>query len=216
MEEVGDPRDLGVIAFYVGVGGELVLPFLPTTKIGANGFYINGTLAKLGIPRIKLAQRIPDGENAGRPIEDNNSKHAIPRTAFKNSNPVMMERFKDFLVIPSEDETDEAYIRELKVTNGFSVNGGVTHAINRKFGVHVNSGFYSVTDHDYHATGLVIGTALDYKPIVGLTLSISGEFLNTNVTYVGSNQAIKTEFESDQEGEIDPAFAITFSTAQTF
>ena len=31
-------RDLGVIAFYVGVGGELIAPFSPETKIGANGF----------------------------------------------------------------------------------------------------------------------------------------------------------------------------------
>ena len=213
-EDVGDPRDLGVIAFYVGIGGELNLPFIPTTKIGLNGFYINGTLAKLGIPRINLSQRIPDGKDAGRPMDKN--QIAITREAYSNSEPVMMERFKDFLVIPSEDETDEAYIRELKVSNGFSVNGGISHAFNSQFEFHLNNGFYSVTDHDYHANGTMIGTSLDFKPYAGLTLSIGGEFLNTAVTYQGSNEAIRTEFEYDQEGNIEPAYSVTLSAIQAF
>ena len=170
----------GVIAFYVGVGGELNIPLIPTTKIGLNGFYINGTLAKLGIPRINLSQRIPDGKDAGRPMDKN--QIAITREAYPNSQPIMMERFKDFLVIPSEDKTDEAYIRELKVTNGFSVNGGISHAFNSQFELHLKSGFYSVTDHDYHADGLMVGTSLDFKPFAGLTFSIGGAFLNTTVS----------------------------------
>ncbi len=211
---INDVRDLGVIAFYVGIGGELVAPFSPETKIGANGFYINGTLEKLGIPKIKLAQRIPDGENAGRPMDDMGDP--ISRADFVNSTPVMMERFKHTLVIPSEDESEEAYVRELKVTQGFSINGGITHAFSPQFGLHLNSGFYSITDHDLHANGLMIGTSLDYKFLDGLIFSINGEFLKTTVTYVGSNEAIKTEFEYDQEGRIDPAFSITFSVAQSF
>ena len=213
-EEVGDPRDLGVIAFYVGIGGELNIPFIPTTKIGMNGFYINGTLAKLGIPRIRLSQRIPDGKDAGRPMDKN--QIAITREAYPNSEPIMMERFKDFLVIPSKDETDEAYIRELKVTNGFSVNGGISHDFNSQFGLHLNSGFYSVTDHDYHTNGLIIGTSFDFKPNAGLTFSIGGEFLDTTVTYQGSNEAIGTEFEFDQEGNIEPTFSLTLSVIQAF
>ena len=211
---INDVRDLGVIAFYVGIGGELVAPFSPETKIGVNGFYINGTLEKLGIPKIKLAQRISHGENAGRPIDK--KENAITRAAYANSTPVMMERFKHTLIIPTEDKSEEAYVRELKVTQGFSINGGITHAFSPQFGLHLNSGFYSITDHDLHANGLMISTSLDYKFLDGLIFSINGEFLKTTVTYVGSNEAIKTEFEYDQEGRIDPAFSITFSVAQSF
>ena len=128
----------------------------------------------------------------------------------------MMERFKHTLVIPSEDESKAAYVQDLKVTQGFSVNVGVTHEFNSHFGLHLNGGYYSVTDHDYHANGLMIGTSLDYKLVEGLTFSVNGEYLNSTVTYVGSKEAIKTEFEYDQEGIIDPAYSITLLVAQSF
>ena len=214
QDKANTVRDLGVIAFYVGAGGEFVVPFSQETEIGANGYFINGTLRKLGIPSIELAQRFASGEDAGRPMDEKGN--AISREDYAKSSPNTKERFKHTLIIPSKKADEEAYNRDLKVTQGYSINGGITHAFNSRFSLHLNSGFYSIRDYDYRANNLMIGTSMDFKPFAGLRLAVGGEFLKTNVTYVGSNQAINSEFEFDKEGNLAPAFTTTFLIAQSF
>ena len=161
--------------------------------------------SKLGLPKRKLTKRFETGDNAGRPM--NKMGEPITRIEYSSSTAEMIERFKDFTLVPTEDPTDAPYIQQQYIPWGFALNGGFSHEFNSYFSLNFNGGFYSTFDYDYAGSSFTIGSSIDIKPLDFLVLSFGGEFESGAISYTGDNDAIGREFKADNEGAIDPSYS---------
>ncbi len=214
LDVAGEPEELGTFGIYLGGGGEFPIPKLANTNIGFTGFYYRGGASKLGLPKRKLAKRFESGDNAGRPMDE--MGNPISRADFAISTPDMIERFKDFTLVPTEDTTDAPYIQQQYIPWGFSVNGGFTYEFNPFLRLNLNGGYYNTTDYDYTTNSFMVGASVDINPLKNIVFSFGGEFESSSIEYSGDNDAIAREFSADNEGQLDPSFSTTISITTSF
>ena len=214
LDVAGEPEELGTFGIYLGGGGEFPIPKLANTNIGFTGFYYRGGASKLGLPKRKLARRFESGDNAGRPMDE--MGNPISQGDFAKSTPDMIERFKDFTLVPTEDTTDAPYIQQQYIPWGIAVNGGFSHEFNPFLHLNLNGGYYNTTDYDYTTNSFMVGASFDINPLKNMVFSFGGEFENSSIKYSGDNDAIAREFTADNEGKLDPSFSTTILITTTF
>ena len=142
--------------------------------------------------------------------------HPISRANFLKSDPDMIERFKDFTLVPTEDTSDAPYIQQQYIPWGIAVNGGFSYEFNPLLRLNINGGFYNTKDYDYIAKSFMIGSSIGFNPFKYVELSFGGEFESSSIEYSGENDAIAREFTADDEGKLDPSFSTTISITTSF
>ncbi len=229
FDSLDPPADLSTFGFYAGGGIEIEIPGIDDLEIGGNGFFASAAVSKIGIPEVKIPDRIPgcieenctnDNEINGRPLIDGNpvTREVYKADDFDLSELDMIELFDDDVqLIPIEDAEDEdRFKRELESIAGFTAMGGLEYSVTSEIEFGVNGGYFSASQGDWTVNGITVASSIEYSPaaVEDLSFILGGDFYTAS--YSSADEAIQAEIDEDGNNSIDPAYSVTFQVSRYF